>query len=99
MMANSGLAEAILRKHMSQPWAASSSGWMCVSVKKTNSNEPGAGCLAAGNGGSAIAAPAAAKVLRNFLGPRIIGDSSLQNFAPGEDVSTAVALSAFGGVC
>src|ERR1700722_17200710 len=46
MMAKSGLREAILRKHMSQPLGASSSGWMWVSVKKTKSKWAGAEVLA-----------------------------------------------------
>ena len=42
-MANSGLAAAIFVKAIWQPWAASSSGWMWVSVKKTKSKDSGAG--------------------------------------------------------
>src|SRR5579864_4631601 len=81
MMAKSDLVEAILRKHISQPCAASSSGWMWVSVKKTKSKEPGWGWSTTGNrtgignrtgnrvgnGGRAAAAPVAARVLRKFL--------------------------------
>src|SRR5579862_777641 len=72
MMAKSDLVVAILRKHMSQPWAASSSGWMWVSVKKTKSKEPGCGGLSARGSparrvGKAAVAPAAARVFRKFL--------------------------------
>src|SRR5580692_8825438 len=75
MMAKSDLVEAILRKHISQPCAASSSGWMWVSVKKTKSKEPGWGWLTigsptgngVGSGGRAAAKPAVARVLRKFL--------------------------------
>src|ERR1700683_2802734 len=72
MIANSGFSDAILLKHMPQPCAASSSGSMCVSVKKTKSNDPGAGALSAGKYGSAMAAPAVAIVVRNFLRSRVI---------------------------
>ena len=81
-MANSGLAAAIFAKAIWQPCAASSSGWMWVSVKKTKSKEA-AGCgfgdaaraalafaipsFRSGTPGNAAAAPAAARDCRNFL--------------------------------
>src|SRR5271170_5096717 len=58
-MANSGLDAAIFAKAIWQPCAASSSGWMWVSVKKAKSKEA-ASC------GFAAAAPAAARDCRNF---------------------------------
>src|ERR1700722_337662 len=77
MMAKSGLREVILRKHMSQPLPASSSGWMWVSVKKTKSKWAGAEVFAdhAVLGDSAAAAVVRAADFRNVRRSRGIGAS------------------------
>src|SRR5580692_2042760 len=84
-MANSGLSEAIFLKHRSQPCGASSSGSMCVSVKKTKSNELGVLVSATKSNAaappSAAVTPVTAAVFRNCLRSKIMGTPSngLQN--------------------
>src|ERR1700720_4738811 len=78
MIAKSGLRRAILRKHRSHPWAASSSGWMWVSVKNTKSKEPGAESAAQlSEAGARDAATPVAAAFKNSLRSMVIRLTSL----------------------
>src|SRR5580658_5632336 len=102
MIANSGLRAAIFLKHRSQPWGASSSGSMCVSVKNTKSKEPGALVSAARSKASdppnAAAAPVAAAVFRNFLRSRIMRAPQGKMFQRRESYHYVVLPCGFGRV-
>src|SRR5277367_5359246 len=82
-MANSGFRDEIFWKAMEQPWAASSSGWIWVSVKKTKSSEPGFSGAAriaelpsqVTRGNTASAALEVARVFRNLRRPEFMDSS------------------------